>query len=79
MTLVFLLAFIALDAFAVVVVAGAAWTLLGSLIIALASWAGGPRIASYLAPQIGRTASAIASAKVTERRKVGAEDGTEPT
>ena len=80
-TLVVTLLLIVLDAFGVVAMAGAAYTLLGSLVIALASWAGGPRIAQYLAPQIAKVGSALASAstKIAERRKQGADDGTEPT
>ena len=39
-----------------------AYTLLGSLNIGLLSWAGGPRVAAYLAPQIGAVASGIAKA-----------------
>jgi hypothetical protein len=80
-TLVVTLALIVFDSCGVVAMAGAAYTLLGSLVIALASWAAGPRIASYLAPQIGKVGAAIASAsaKVVERRKQGTDDGTEPT
>lgn len=40
----------------------AAYSLLGSLCVALAAWAGGPRIAQYLGPQVGRVASSIAQA-----------------
>jgi len=80
-TLVFVFLMIIADSFGLAVVASAAWTLLGSLVIALASWAGGPRIAQHLSSQIGKTAQAIASAKakIVERRQAGAEDGTEPT
>ena len=39
-----------------------AYTLLGSLNIGLLSWAGGPRVAAYLAPQIGSVAAGIAKA-----------------
>jgi hypothetical protein len=41
----------------------AAYSLLGGTIIALASWAAGPRIAQYIGPQIGSTAAAIGQAK----------------
>jgi len=39
-----------------------AYTLLGSLNVGLLSWAGGPRVAQYLAPQIGSVAAGIAKA-----------------
>ena len=39
-----------------------AYTLLGSLNVGLLAWAGGPRVAQYLAPQIGAVASGIAKA-----------------
>ena len=39
-----------------------AHTLLGSLNVGLLAWAGGPRVAQYLAPQIGSVAAGIAKA-----------------
>ena len=39
-----------------------AYTLLGSLNVGLLAWAGGPRVAQYLAPQIGYVAAGIAKA-----------------
>jgi len=39
-----------------------AYTLLGSLNVGLLAWAGGPRVAQYLAPQIGSVAAGIAKA-----------------
>ena len=39
-----------------------AYALLGSLVIGLVAWAGGPRVAQYLAPQIGSVAAGIAKA-----------------
>jgi hypothetical protein len=39
-----------------------AYTLLGSLNVGLVAWAGGPRVAQYLAPQVGAVASGIAKA-----------------
>jgi len=39
-----------------------AYTLLGSLNVGLVAWAGGPRVAQYLAPQIGSVAAGIAKA-----------------
>jgi hypothetical protein len=39
-----------------------AYTLLGSLGVGLVAWAGGPRVAQYLAPQVGAVASGIARA-----------------
>ena len=43
-------------------------TLLGSLDIGLLAWAGGPRVAQYLAPQVGAVASGIAQAVKSPRR-----------
>ena len=45
-----------------------AYTLLGSLNVGLVAWAGGPRMAQYLAPQIGAVASGIAKAVRSPRR-----------
>jgi hypothetical protein len=38
------------------------YTLLGSLDIGLLAWAGGPRVAQYLGPQVAGVASGIAKA-----------------
>jgi len=45
-----------------------AYALLGSLVIGLVAWAGGPRVAQYLAPQVGAVASGIAQAAKRLRR-----------
>jgi len=45
-----------------------AYVLLGSLVIGLVAWAGGPRVAQYLAPQVGAVASGIAQAAKRLRR-----------
>jgi len=45
-----------------------AYTLLGSLNVGLLAWAGGPRVAQYLAPQIGAVAAGIAKAVKAPRR-----------
>jgi hypothetical protein len=45
-----------------------AYTLLGSLNVGLLAWAGGPRVAQYLAPQIGAVASGIAQAVKNPKR-----------
>ena len=45
-----------------------AYTLLGSLNVGLLAWAGGPRVAQYLAPQMGAVASGIAKAVKRPRR-----------
>lgn len=53
--------------------ADAFWPLAASVLIGLLSWAAGPRIAQYLAPQVGAAASATAEAlkqKIQARRKV---------
>ena len=39
-----------------------AYVLLGSLVVGLLAWAGGPRVAQYLGPQVGAVASGIAQA-----------------
>ena len=45
-----------------------AYTLLGSLNVGLVAWAGGPRVAQYLAPQIGAVVSGIAQAVKSPKR-----------
>ena len=45
-----------------------AYPLLGSLNVGLLAWAGGPRVAAYLAPQIGSVAAGIAKAVRSPRR-----------
>ena len=45
-----------------------AYTLLGSLNVGLVAWAGGPRVAQYLAPQVGAVASGIARAVKDPKR-----------
>ena len=45
-----------------------AYVLLGSLVVGLLAWAGGPRVAQYLAPQMGAVASGIAKAVMRRRR-----------
>ena len=55
---------------------------LGTMFMAFASWAAGPRIAQYLGPQIGQVASGLASASrdaIAQRRKEGAEWDAEST
>ena len=47
-----------------------AYVLLGSWGIGLLAWAGGPRVAQYLAPQVGAVASGIAQAAKRRRRPV---------
>ena len=44
------------------------YTLLGSLDMGLLAWAGGPRIAQYLGPQVAGVASGIAQAVKSPRR-----------
>jgi len=39
-----------------------AYVLMGSLAVGLLAWAGGPRVAQYLGPQVGAVASSIAEA-----------------
>ncbi len=63
LTLLVTLTIVVLDAIRIdVTVPVAAYSLLGSLCVALAAWAGGPRIAQYLGPQVGKVAAGIAQA-----------------
>jgi len=39
-----------------------AYSLLGGLTVGLVAWAGGPRVAQYLGPQVGAVTSGIAKA-----------------
>jgi len=53
--------------------ADAFWPLASAVLIGLLSWAAGPRIAQYLAPQAGAAAKAAADAikeKIQARRRV---------
>ena len=52
---------IVLDAI-ILAVPEVAYTLLGGLSMGLVAWAGGARVAQYLAPQVGALASGIAKA-----------------
>ena len=83
LTLIVTLVLIVLHAFGLARPPEAAYTLLGTVVLALAAWAGGPRIGQYIAPQIGRAAAALsrARAEITTRRKRSAEEhpGTEAT
>jgi hypothetical protein len=45
-----------------------AYSLLGALTVGLVAWAAGPRMAQYLAPQVGAVASGIAQAAKGLRR-----------
>jgi len=45
-----------------------AYALLGSFDIGLLAWAGGPRVAQYLGPQVAGVASGIAKAVKAPRR-----------
>ena len=60
-SLVFTGTIIVLDSL-VLAVPEIAYTLMGSLNVGLLAWAGGPRVAQYLAPQIGSVAAGIAKA-----------------
>ncbi len=66
-SLVFTGTIIVLDSF-MLAVPEIAYTLLGSLNVGLVAWAGGPRVAQYLAPQIGAVASGIAQAVKSPKR-----------
>lgn len=61
------LVMIALDGLTAAVFPAEAYTLLGTVIMFSAVWAAGPRMAQYLAPQIGAGAKAIAAAAAARR------------
>ena len=46
-----------------------AYSLLGALVVGLVAWAGGPRMAQYLAPQVGAVASGISASLTREPRR----------
>ena len=46
-----------------------AYVLLGSLVVGLLAWAGGSRMAQYLAPQVGAVASGISKSLTREPRR----------
>lgn len=62
LTLLFTLLLIALDAFTRTDVVPDAYALLGTIVTFCAVWASGPRMAQYLAPQIGAAVKGIAEA-----------------
>ena len=66
-SLIFTAALIVLDS-TIWTVSESVYTLLGSLDIGLLAWAGGPRVAQYLGPQVGAVASGIAQAVKSPRR-----------
>ena len=55
--------------FAAVAVPNAAYSLLGTIVVATASWAAGPRIAQYLAPQLGAIAKGIGDSRLPDIKK----------
>lgn len=72
LTLVITLSLVVADALSTAVdLPDPAYALLSGLTIALAAWAGGPRMAQYLAPAASQVASAVAAAK--RDRKAGIE------
>ncbi len=70
-TALFTLWLIWADAFRSVEVPSEAYALLGGLLTGLIAWAGGPRIARYVGPQVGAAASGVALAT---RRLVGVDN-----
>lgn len=54
------------------------WVIQGGLLLALIAGAGGPRIAQYVAPQIGRTAQAVAKAVRAKAREKWPDQPTRP-
>ena len=66
-SLVFIAAIIVLDS-TIWDVPEVAYTLLGSLSVGLLAWAGGPRVAQYLGPQVGAVTAGIAKAVKGPRR-----------
>jgi len=77
-TLLVTLVLIVADALsATFIVPAAGYTLLGTLTIGLLSWAGGPRIAQYLGPQLGGIAKGLASIPDRLRRTDSVRDDDE--
>ncbi len=84
LTLFVALALVVLDATGTTNTRTEGYTMLGTVVLALAAWAGGPRIGQYLAPQIGKVGQAIAAsakaATVKRRQESDREHpGTEAT
>lgn len=67
LTLIITLIVVVLSSAGAMTTSSAAYSLLGTVVLALAAWAGGPRAMKYLGPQIGKVASAIGKAKGDER------------
>ena len=63
LTLLVTLSLVGAAAFGRAALSSDAYSLLGTVVLALAGWAGGPRVAQYLFPQLGGVAKAIGDAK----------------
>jgi hypothetical protein len=84
LTLLVVLALVVLDATGTTNTRAEGYTMLGTVVLALAAWAGGSRIGQYLAPQIGKVGAAIAGAAkaATAKRRLESDrehPGTEAT
>lgn len=84
LTLLVALVLVVFDAAGVTDTRPEGYTLLGTVVLALAAWAAGPRMGQYLAPQIGKVGAAIASAAkaATSKRRIESDrehPGTEAT
>ena len=64
-----------LETFTAVEFSAPAWTLHGSLVIALVAWAAGPRAMQYLGPQVGRVGRAVADAAKDDRLRLQGRSG----
>ncbi len=61
--LVWSLVLVTLTGLGVMSLSSAAYTFLGTAIVAVVSWAAGPRVAQYLGPQLGAVAQALSRAR----------------
>lgn len=67
LTLAVTLWLIAAAAFGRAALSPAAYSLLGTMVLAFASWAGGPRVAQYLSTWAGKAVESLGKAKGDER------------
>lgn len=66
-TTTYILLLIGFDSALALHIGSAVWSLLGTMEMAFAGWAAGPRIAQYLLPQLGQLAQGIAAGKSSDR------------
>lgn len=76
----FSLAAVAAESLGLVAVSPGGYALLGTMLTFILVWTSGPRMAQYLAGQIGKAVQAVgaAAAQIKERREQGKPHGEEP-